>query len=217
MEESAPLPTELIDRIVNYFRSFEEAFRHELAKVPSYVLEEKRGFGVRTLVDRAYKIISTKNHPYLSEFAQHNIGEAGRCFVFDCFTATGYHSTRAVEDVARSYYTLVTERRPYDVRNGNLYFHGMGKITNELRDVLTSIKSSTAKHLLKAATGNLGSVVAFLEQICLVYRDPLSHPDIIALDEDGAADVFFQCVEAISSMLNDVRERSPHVKQIWLG
>jgi len=211
--ESA-LPIGSIGEIANRFAAFEEAFRHELGKTPSYILEEKRGFGVQTLVERANKIISSKNLLYLSDFAQQNINDAGRCFVFDCFTATGFHATRALEDVARNYYSLVTGRLPHDTRNGAIYFHGLGRVTNELRDRLNSIRTTTDKHLLKDAVGNLGSVIAFLEQICLVYRDPLSHPDIIALDEDGAADAFFQCVAAISCMLNDVREGAQHVGRI---
>jgi hypothetical protein len=203
----------LADTIANLFQIFDSSLRYELGRIPSYVLEEKRGYSVRTLIDKAYNTISIHNVPYLADFTRQNIQEAGRCFVFDCFTATGFHVTRALEGAARKYYTLVTNRQPSETRNGNLYFRGLGKLTNELRDKLATLKSDSKKHTLRERVGNLGIIVAFLEQICLVYRDPLSHPDIVALDEDKAADVFFQCINAISAMLNDVRTGGEHFAQ----
>ncbi len=205
-----PLPYGEADKLANLLQVFDESLRYELGRVPSYVLEEKRGYSVGTLIDKAYKTISVHNMPYLSEFTKQNIQEAGRCFVFDCFTATGFHVTRALEGAARRYFRLVLDREPSETRNGNIYPHGLGRITNELRDKLTSLKSDSKKQTLRERIGNLGIIIAFLEQICLVYRDALAHPDIIALDEDQAADVFYQCLNTISAMLNDVRAGGAH-------
>ena len=86
----------------------------------------------------------------------------------------------------------------------------LAELRAELRDKLKTLKANSKKQTLREQIGNLGIIVAFLEQICLIYRDPLDHPDIIALDEDEAADAFFQCLNAISAILNDIRASGTH-------
>ena len=112
IQAADPLQIHQADTVANLFQLFDNSLRHELGRTPSYLLEEKRGYSVQTLIDKAYKTISVHNLPYLSEFTKQNIQEAGRCFVFDCFTATGFHVTRALEGVARRYFKLVTGREP---------------------------------------------------------------------------------------------------------
>jgi hypothetical protein len=198
-----PLSTETIDNMANFYRAFDTDFRVELRKVPSYVLEEKRGYGVTTLVDKAHRTISVQNLGYLSEFATVNIAEAGRCFVFDCHTATGYHVSRAVEDVLRCYYTLVTMREPVITNKRGAFPRGFGSITNELKQHLDNISPNATK-------GRLPQLVPLLDIFCGYYRDALAHPDIRTLDEEEAADAFFQGINIISLMLIDVRQGGSH-------
>jgi hypothetical protein len=108
--------------------------------------------------------------------------EAGRCWLFDTYTAAGFHLMRATESVIREYYAVLTGKQlKKKFRNWGAYLDTFKKCSN-----------ANSK------------VIGFLEHVKDNYRNPIAHPEH-NLSPDDAQVLFGVCVSAISMMVVEIR------------
>lgn len=195
---------EAIDRLV---KAFEAVFCSEMPTKGIFYVSPKRAYATDVLLQSAESSLSEEDRKYLSNLALENIQEAGRCLVFDRYTAVGFHILRAVEDVARRYYELVTDRDAKTITTNGADYATLGRIAGELTD---QVKSRKGRDI-----GSMGLIAPVLNQLCTLYRNPLSHPEIISLREDQAIDAFTHGIGVIANMLRDVREGGSHFSDRW--
>jgi hypothetical protein len=168
-------------------QTFRDRLCANLGKVYSFVLEDKGGRSVKTLFTKAITLVDARVIPHLSPFVVENIEEAGKCWVADRLTATGFHAMRSVECVLRQYVELVTGRKPESHnKRGDTFPDGFGTIVNHLATALDTLKAS------KTPFGQLEFVIGMLRPLCKLYRDGLSHPELEKLEEEDAKMAFNQ-------------------------
>lgn len=191
-------------------QTFRDRLCANLGKVYSFVLEDKGGRSVKTLFTKAITLVDEKAIPHLSPFVVENIEEAGKCWVADRLTATGFHAMRSVECVLRRYVELVTGRKPESHnKRGDTIPDGFGTIINHLTTELDKLKAS------KTPFGQLDLAIGMLRPLCKLYRDGLSHPELEKLGEEDAKIAFNQGVDVISRMILDATTGGPHFKIPW--
>lgn len=171
--------------------AFDALLNHELGKLPAYIIE--KGIGIYNLDDLANKAdahLSATVEPRVRT----DLKAAGRCLAFGLFTASGFHSVRAVEAAARVYYKQLTGEDPQDA--------GMplGPIINGLRKQL--------KEEGDDADTPLGLIISTLARINNVYRKPLTHPEMILETLEAAKLVFELAGVAITQIAEEYRLRS---------
>jgi hypothetical protein len=105
---TTPVHVDLRMRIVHALNAFQTALEQNLGNAHTFILEEKRGYAPKVLLTSIADVLPRKAFPYLSHFTLTNLQAAGAALVFDHFTSSGFLVMRAVEDVARQYYELVT-------------------------------------------------------------------------------------------------------------
>ena len=153
--------------------TFRDRLSAELARVYSYVLDEKGGRSVKTLWTKALTLISPNVLPHLSDFTTENLEEAGKCWVVDRPTAVGFHMMRSVERVLREYKKLVTGQGfSFTDKRGTTQYQGFGTLVIDLNAKLEDLKKN------KLAFGKLELVIGILRPLSKLYRDPLSHPEL---------------------------------------
>jgi hypothetical protein len=199
------------DLIEQQLARFESALEIDIDALPIFLLEEKRGLNPKTLLSAVVKLIPKAVTPYLSAFAMANLQDATASLVFDHFTSSGFQTMRAVEDVARYYYELITGIPvvTVDPANGERSYFTLGQIAWKLdHDVLAKLPPT------RSPTRHLKFVVPMLATLCEIYRNPLSHPEIVKLDEDEAFDVFIKGIDVISTMVRDVKMGGKHFDKL---
>jgi hypothetical protein len=176
----------------------------ELGSIPVYFATKKRGYDRDVLLNTAEELLDASDLNYLSAFTIQDLRKAGACLMFDLFTASGFHSARAVEAVARQYYESIfgkpairigSRREPEPL--------GLGALAMELSDRFSNLKKA------KTDTGLLGSIANTLERIARLYRNPIMHPEVI-LDEKNSVRIFGETINAISTMIEDLRAGGMH-------
>jgi len=114
--------------------------------------------------------------------ASSDFDEAGRCWLFDTYTAAGFHLMRATESVIREYYKVITGvDLPKKYRNWGAYI----------------------KNLKKCPNASL-NVIGFLDHMRENYRNPIAHPEH-NLSADDAQILFGVCVGAIQMMAAEIK------------
>lgn len=187
--------------IVSGIFHFRTLLASELGKITTILLEDKRGYGVVPLWKNSSCLIADTVAPCLSVFVHQNIQDAAKCLVLDCWTAVGFHAMRSVEQVTRKYYELVTGNpHKYTDGSGKEREKGLGTLAQELIDKYTKLEQNKPSRL---PSGNLGIVGPMIKGLCKLYRDPLSHPDILSLSDDQAITAFVQAIEVISQIVLD--------------
>jgi hypothetical protein len=176
----------------------------ELGNVPVYFTTAKRGYDRDILLNEGEKLLDESDLSYLSSLALQDIRKSTACVMFDFFTASGFHSARAVEGVARNYYVLVkgqwaTEDGSEGGRDLNL-----SKLADTLRIALKPYPDAERARL----------VANTLDRMRVIYRNPIIHPDVI-LSEPDAARLIGLMVDAISEMVADIREGGAHFSALW--
>ncbi len=186
---------------------FDSALSLDIEGLYIYVLEKKRGYSPDTLLWNIEDVFPEDDHAGLSEFARDNMQEAGACFAFHRHTACGYHMARAVEEVARRYYELVTGRSTkYKDQNDKWRYRPLAQIAEELQQIFDKMNDDDP--------GLLSLIVPTLRQFCRIYRTPLSHadPELKELEASEADIAFGHAVSGISTMLEDVRVGAPYLR-----
>ena len=186
--------------LVHSVNRFQTILEQDLGKAHTFILEEKRGHTPATLVKAVTKLISPRVLPYLSHFTLTNLQDASAALVFDHFTSCGFQTMRAVEDTTRRYYELVTGKPAQGTRKRGekRWYLPFGVMAFQLNKLLPRLNSA------HTPSGQIPLIVPTLAALCEIYRNPLSHPEIVQLDEDTALDVFNKGIDVISTMVRDV-------------
>ncbi len=201
---------ELFELVIGVLHPFRKSLDAELGRVYSRVLEEKGGRSVKTLWTKALMLLPSTVLPHVSEFVRENLEEAGKCWIVDRRTATGFHMMRSVECVLRVYSRLVSGKNSeWKDKDQSLRYDGFGKLTDRLASELDSSKAN------KRSFGQLEFVVGLLRPLGKLYRDPLAHPELKKLDEEDAKLAFEYGLSAISIMVQDAIDGGSHFKIPW--
>ena len=193
----------------NAVLEFRTHLKAELNGLPIFLLEEERGYSPKTLLKTPLKLFADSDAITLESlpFAKTNFTEAANCLAFGRYTATGFHAMRAVEEIVRLYFAMVTGRSHREINSqGKVHFRTLHAMNNELAIERENLEKTSAH------TGKLGLINALLEQLTTVYRNPLDHPEIVELEADEARDVFVHAIGVISQILREIRLGQSYLK-----
>jgi hypothetical protein len=161
----------------------EKLLAGELSVQPTYMIFPKRAYDIETLISDGTKLFSDDARQNFSEEEKYDIGQAARCLVFEVPTAAAFHIFRATESVICRYYEVVVGKLPdRKSRNWSVYI-------NKLREQDADPK-----------------VVAVLDQIRELYRNPIIHPET-QLTQDEALSLIGLAETVISAMIFDLTKR----------
>lgn len=142
-------------------KEFEHVFTAEFSQYMSFVASPKGIYDIQALVDSAEKLFSLEILPVIPAAAVADIQTAGKCLAFDLPTSCGFHLMRSIESVMRLYYLeLSGESEFLENRSWKTYIR---KLEDQGADE---------------------KVVAVLDQIRDMHRNPITHPeDTLSVDE----------------------------------
>jgi hypothetical protein len=191
--------------IIGSYRTFQTHLKAELNDLPVFLIENTRAYTPKILIEQSHKVWSKDAAQMLESLptAQTDIAEAAKCLAFDRPTATGFHALRAVEEVTRCYYSMITgrsyvERDPQT--NQTIHFRTLAAMKNELKIALPNLQK-------KEDVGHLPLILVLLEQLTELYRNPLDHPELPELKPDEGVDVFNHAINVISEIFREIRTR----------
>lgn len=164
---------------------FEHQLSGDLNKTANYVVPELGIFNVEHLAENADRHIHETIRAGMSEFAIAEYREAGRCLAFGLYSASGFHSARAVENVLCIYYGRFIGAPP-DKPMGLLASHLSDLL--EKKDCKLKPKENTVRHIR--------DVVNF-------DRNPLMHKNI-TLEEIDATTMFNSALGVIVEMVKEL-------------
>lgn len=177
-------------KLENLIREFKTQLAAELPHVHLYLLPDQGIFNTTALVDRAHEHIHRSQRIALPEFALSEIRAAGRCLAFQLFSASGYHSARAVESVLRHYYITFIKSSS----NKKLTLGGM---THDLQNIINKQTNDTPLPN--------GNTVRYLRDFTQFDRNPLIHAsDEITLEESDAFTFFNSACDVIGEMAKEL-------------
>ena len=179
--EEQPLNWAQVYSITNGLREFETILAAELPTLTTYIIDQKAAYSTPDIVENAEIIFTKEIRKSLGEAAIEDIRQAGRALAFDLFTAAGFHIVRATESVIRRYYAVVVGSKPKK-RDWGAYIVGLrGKGADD-------------------------KIVAAIDQMRSLHRNPLLHPEDV-LSEEDALGLFGIAQSAIIAILGDMTKR----------
>ena len=81
----------------------------ELRLISAYELEDKR-VANETLLGNVHKLLPKDYFSLVNSIAQYDLNESGYCLAFNRYTASAFHSLRAMEDVLKMYFEKITTK-----------------------------------------------------------------------------------------------------------
>lgn len=193
------------DPIRQALNDFRVDLANELEKIPVYFTTKKRGYDRDILLNEAEQLLDeTDEVPYISDFVKNDIREAGASLMFDRFTASGFHSARAVEGIARIYYTLIKGEWATDNGLESGRDLSLWMLADRLRRSLKAFPKAQRAELIANT----------LDRMRIIYRNPIMHPEVI-LKENDAIRLLGLMVDAISHIIADIREGGTHFSALW--
>jgi hypothetical protein len=171
--------------VTSALAEFETVLRNELAIADVYFVTRKAGFDTPILISNA-EVNFAKELGTRVPQAIPDVREAGKCLAFELSTAAGFHVLRGAEAVVRAYWTAVSGAKPHPKQKN------LGVYLKKMRD---------------AGLGN-AKVLAALQQIKDLHRNPLAHPEeTLTLEE--AVGLFGIVQSAINAMLKEIPDPPP--------
>lgn len=189
------LTKNLVNHIDSAINDFCRLLESEPGKLYIILLEEKAGHSVQTLWKHQLTLLTKGVSSHLSNFVKGNLIEAAKCLVLNCYTAVGFHCVRSIEHVARQYYELIKGVKPI---NPDGRFKPLASIAQELLDYNESLKKNKNNELV--------IIASLIKAINKEKRDPLAHPEIIALQEDEAIEIFRDTLQVVIKIVNDAKQ-----------
>lgn len=155
----------------------------ELAVQPVYHIWPIRAYNTEVLVANGEKVFSEAARAEFNEEEIYNLKEAGKCLAFQIPTAAAFHMFRCVELLIRRYYEVVVGKLPKPkMRNWGVYIKA-------LRDCGADEK-----------------VIAILEQIKDLHRNPVIHPEE-RLENEEALSLIGIMDSAVTAIVGDIKHR----------
>ena len=142
-------------------KKFEHVLAAELGFGDTYFVTQKGIYNTTSLIEQADKMFSSAILENLPEETINDIRMAGKCLAFELSTASGFHATRAIEDVVREYYKTLSESEL--------------KLENR----------SWGHYIIQLEKHNPDEkIIGILKQIKDTHRNPIDHTDeTLTLDE----------------------------------
>jgi hypothetical protein len=169
---------------------FEHVFTAVCRKCETYFVEQKLGFDISLLLHRAEANLHESIRSFVAPEAIEEIKSAGRCFAVENYTASGFHTLRALEVVMGDYYKQVS---------------GKDKEFRSWYDYVEAFKDLEAEVDGKKPKYPSPKVSAMLDRMRQLDRNPLMHPRD-TLDEMGADNLFKLGLITITELAKDIRE-----------
>jgi len=160
---------------------FEAVFKAEVQVAAIYRVPKKGTFDIADLVDNGSKTFPEELNLFIGRVALAEYDAASRCFAFGLYSASGYHSCRAVEAVLKSYYHFFTDKHPPK------------KPWGDLLKVLEGLENRKPDE----------KTLSHINHIKKYNRNPLSHLDAV-LDEIDADMLFCHAKIAIIAMAREM-------------
>lgn len=149
--------------ITNGARDFETVFTAEIQTLDTYFISQTGIYKTSDLIEHAERIFPEAVLDVIPDHAIKDIRDCGKCLAFDLPTAAGFHMLRAAEALIREYMTVVIGAPPkLKSRNWGRYI-----------DILE-------KH------GADQRILAALDQIREMHRNPIMHPEDFLSAEEAA-------------------------------
>lgn len=167
------------------YEDFETIFMSEIGVWPAYFVTRKGPYDTLTLLDNGQVLFPDELGAKVPE-AIFDAQEAAKALAFECCTAAGFHVYRCLESVLRRYWEAETQGQAHPkVRSIGVYVRAMER-------------------------GSVGDakVIAALDQINKLDRNPLIHPEVV-LDLDEIMNVVGITRTAISRMLRSLPNVPP--------
>lgn len=163
-----------------------EAFQTEMQRAATYLVPKRGTYDLGDLVDRANETFSPEVRGVIGAVANEEYVNAGRCFAFGLFTASGYHCCRAVEAVLREYFRLFTGKAIKGTEQWGEMIGGLEKCSGSLIPEPKTL-------------GHIRHVKDF-------DRNPLSHVRAV-LDETDADILLAASKVAITAMAAEIHKK----------
>lgn len=177
-------------QIIINAQKFEPVLLAEIQKLEAFHITRKMGYGALALISHFEETFSDTTRCKLDEDVIEEIRQGGRCLAFDCYTAFGFHIMRATEAVVHQYYIVVCKpasQKPLD--NWGAYISALRKIEDD----------------------DVKKVIALLQQIKDIDRNPIMHPEWV-LTQDESTEVFDSAKAAIAAMAKRLPELKKKMK-----
>ena len=149
--------------ITNGLREFETVFLAEVQTLDTYFVSQTGIYKTSDLIEHAERIFPESILDVIPDHAVKDIRDCGKCLAFDLPTAAGFHVLRAAEALIREYMTIVVGTAP------KLKSRNWGRYIEILR------KHGADKRILAA-----------LDQIREMHRNPIMHPENFLSGEEAA-------------------------------
>jgi len=172
--------TELNERI----QEFQTVLAADLGKGATYVVHQLGLYAVDSLITSAHRVFENYEDR-VPEPAKWDTDQAGRCLAFDLPTAAGFHIARATEAMLLKYLSAFGKKVEKESQRN------WGQYTNLLRET-----DATEK------------VIATIDQIRTLHRNPLLHPEQ-TLEMPEAMSLWAICCSAIQAMVADIERKQP--------
>jgi len=164
--------------------AFESVLLAELQNLQAFHVTGKRAYDTLILIDHFEKSFSDTTLNKIDKKIVKEINEGGRCLAFDCYTAFGFHIMRATEAVLHQYYIVVCKPASQaPLHNWGAYISALCKIEDD----------------------DVKKVIALLQQIKDIDRNPIMHPEWV-LTQDESTEVFDSAKAAIEAMAKRLPE-----------
>ncbi len=181
--------------IIEKIDIFEHQFSAELKKIAVYAVPERGIFNTEGLAEKADNHIHASIRDAIPEFALSEFRAAGRCLAFGLYSASGFHSVRAVESVLKEYYAMFLGAP----KKENMT---MGLMASQLEEARASGASPAPKDI----------TVRHIRDITNFDRNPLIHKNI-NLEEIDATTLFNTALGVILEMGKELLEGSDDARQ----
>jgi hypothetical protein len=167
--------------------AFEAVFRTEMQRAATYLVPKRGTYDLGDLVDRANETFPDEIRATIGQMANEEYINAGRCFAFGLFTASGYHCCRAVEVVLREYFRSFTGKTDTGKEQ-------WGQLIEQLENCSNTTKPSE-------------KTLSHIRHVKDYDRNPLSHTRIVLSSTD--ADMLLASAKvAITAMASELNQKN---------
>ncbi len=186
--QDAALSSSEAEELREAVKAIRSTFSAETKGIYSYVVTEKR-LDVEKLIHDTKALFAPGVFDQLSDIAQSDFKEAGRCIAFECPTAAAFHLLRGIEGILRQYYIVFIGPTSADIT--------WGHITTTLRKKRDKrIDHHTLRHL---------------DHIRSAFRNPTQHPEK-TYDIQEIQDLFPLVVDVTNRMISEMNSGSPAIQ-----
>ena len=188
--KTAKVSVELHKTIISKIKDADKTLDAELSILTAFYIQNNKRVSTEFLENRIDKLFSNDVFENLPEIAVYDFQEAGKCLLFNRFTACAFHILRGTEDTLKYYYQLLLDVVP---KENQTWFNFYEEIEKGITSGTITPKPSEELMI------NLNSLRRF-------YRNKTQHPQMIYTSDD-VQDLMFLCIKTVNEMLKDLIDR----------